>query len=55
MAESKFLRVRCECGNEQIIFSKSSTEVKCFECEKVLTKTTGGKAEIMAEVVQSLE
>ncbi len=53
--ESKFLRVRCECGNEQIIFSKASTEIKCLKCKKVLAKPGGGKAEILAKVVQSLE
>ncbi|MCD6274742.1 MAG: 30S ribosomal protein S27e [Candidatus Aenigmarchaeota archaeon] len=53
MVLSKFLKVRCSCGNEQIVFNKASTAVKCLKCKKLLAKPTGGKAEILAEVIES--
>lgn len=47
--------MKCECGNEQIVFNKANTEVKCLKCKKPLTKPKGGKAEILAEVIESYE
>ena len=54
MADSKFLKVRCTCNNEQIIFNKASTVVRCLVCGKVLAEPTGGKAKIKAKIVQVL-
>ncbi|HDJ51202.1 MAG TPA: 30S ribosomal protein S27e [Thermoprotei archaeon] len=52
----KFLKVRCkECGNEQIIFERASTVVKCNVCDAILARPTGGKAEILAEILEVLE
>lgn len=53
--KSKFIKVRCKkCKNEQIIFEKPSTEVKCLVCEEVLAKPTGGKAKIETNVLEIL-
>jgi len=42
---SKFFKVKCEkCKNEQVIFSKPATIVKCLVCNTVLVEPTGGKA-----------
>ncbi len=52
---SKFVRVICNnCKNEQIIFGKASTNVKCLKCGKVLVKSRGGKAAIRAKVKEVL-
>jgi len=52
---SKFLKVKCEsCNNEQIIFNKASTVVKCLVCGKILAEPTGGKANIKTKIVQVL-
>ncbi|VVB59191.1 30S ribosomal protein S27e [uncultured archaeon] len=41
----EFLKVKCEkCNNEQKIFSRASTVVKCLVCGEVLAKPVGGKA-----------
>jgi len=49
---SKFIRVKCrKCGNEQIIFSHASRDVYCLVCGELLAKPTGGKAEILGEVL----
>ncbi len=52
---SKFVKVRCKCKNEQIIFDKASGVVKCVVCGENLTKSTGGKAIILAKVVEELK
>ena len=53
---SKFLKVKCnKCKNEQVIFSKAAGEVKCLVCGAVLAKPSGGRAEIDAKVLRSVE
>jgi small subunit ribosomal protein S27e len=39
---SKFLRVKCACGNEQVVFSKPASNVKCLVCSETLVSPTGG-------------
>ena len=49
---SEFVKVKCEkCKNEQTIFEKSSTVVKCLVCDAVLAEPSGGKCKIKAKVV----
>jgi small subunit ribosomal protein S27e len=53
--ESKFLKVVCsKCNNEQIIFNKASSNVKCLVCGEELAGVTGGKAKIKSKVLQVL-
>lgn len=53
--ESKFIKVVCpKCSNEQTIFGKSSTVVKCLNCNQELAEPTGGKARIKAKVLEVL-
>jgi len=53
--KSKFLKVICpKCKNEQIIFNKASSNVKCLVCGFELAEPTGGKAKIKAKVIQVL-
>ena len=52
---SRFLRVRCiSCESEQILFSNSSTLVKCQTCGEVLAEPTGGKSKINAAIISIL-
>jgi len=54
--KSKFIKVRCpKCKNEQIIFGKSSSTVKCLVCGKVLAEPMGGKAKIKSRILEVLE
>ncbi len=56
MPESKFLKVKCKkCKNEQIVFNKAATQVKCLVCSAVLAEPTGGKAEIKTSIVEVLD
>jgi len=53
--KSKFLKVECpKCKNEQIIFNKATSDVKCLVCGFDLTEKTGGKAKIKSKVIQVL-
>jgi small subunit ribosomal protein S27e len=49
---SKFLRVKCgKCKNEQVIFEKAASVVKCLVCGEVLANPTGGRALVTSESV----
>ena len=53
---SKFVKIRCpKCKNEQIMFGKASTEVKCLVCDKKLALSQGGKAKIKARILEILD
>ena len=53
---SKFVKVRCpKCKNEQIIFGKASSEIKCLVCSKVLADPTGGKSRVKSRILEVLE
>ena len=53
--KSRFLRVKClNCGNQQIIFGCSATDVVCLVCGKTLLQSTGGKARILTKILEVL-
>ena len=53
---SKFIKIRCpKCKNEQIMFGKTSTKVRCLVCDKPLAESTGGKARVRARILEVLE
>ncbi len=53
---SKFIKVRCpKCKNEQVIFGKTTTEIKCLVCDKTIGEPTGGKTKIKARILEVLE
>ncbi|RMF56140.1 30S ribosomal protein S27e [Candidatus Woesearchaeota archaeon] len=53
---SKFIKVRCpKCKNEQIIFGKGASKVKCLVCDKIIAEPTGGKSKIKARILEVLE
>ena len=55
MPKSKFLLVVCKkCKNKQIVFSKTSTVVRCQKCNEELAIPTGGEAKINARVIKVL-
>ncbi|MEM2940327.1 MAG: 30S ribosomal protein S27e [Thermoproteota archaeon] len=50
---SRFLKVRCnQCSNEQIIFEKTASNVKCRTCGRTIVKSTGGKGEVLGEIIE---
>ncbi len=53
---SRFIKVRCsKCKNEQIVFGKSASKVKCLVCNKTISEPTGGKSKIKARILEVLE
>ncbi|MBT3984719.1 30S ribosomal protein S27e [archaeon] len=53
--KGKFIKVRCKCKNEQIIFGKCSSKIDCLVCGEPLALATGGKSKIEAQVIEVLE
>ena len=52
---SKFLKINCpRCRKQKTIFGKSSTLVKCDNCNYLLLKTKGGKSQIRAKIKEIL-
>lgn len=54
MAEGVFLKVQCECGNEQRLFSHTTSLVKCSKCKEPLAHPAGGRAIIHGKVLEEL-
>lgn len=55
MPKSKFVQLICKkCKNQQIIFNKASTVVKCSVCGTELVRPTGGLAKIKGKIVRTL-
>lgn len=42
----EFTKVRCKCKNEQVIFNKPASTVRCLVCNEVLAEPTGGRASL---------
>ena len=54
-SSSRFIKIRCpKCKNEQIVFGKASTRVRCLICQKILAEPTSGKSRIKARVLEVL-
>lgn len=52
---SKFLKITCECGNVQEVFSHATSRVNCRVCGKALAEPSGGIAKIYGEVIEVLD
>ncbi|MCY4731540.1 30S ribosomal protein S27e [Natronomonas gomsonensis] len=51
-----FFRVQCgDCENEQVVFGKAASTVTCAVCGSTLATPTGGEADILGEVVETVE
>lgn len=49
------MKVKCKkCKNEQVVFEKSASAVKCLVCGEVLVESTGGKGKIKSEDVSEV-
>jgi len=50
-----FIKTKCQdCGNEQVLFSKATTVVRCSVCGATIATPKGGKAELKGKVVEVL-
>jgi small subunit ribosomal protein S27e len=54
--KSRFIRIKCDdCGNEQIIYDRATTKVKCLVCDRILAEPKGGKAAIKTKIIDMLD
>lgn len=54
--KSRFLKVKCvDCDNEPVVFGSASTHVKCVVCGRALVEPKGGRAKILAPILEVLE
>lgn len=44
--KSRFLRIKCNCGNEQNVFGHATSDVKCLVCGETLARPTGSRIKI---------
>ena len=51
---AKYLRVKCKCGNEQNIFSHTTSVVNCSSCKEPLAHPSGGEAVVHGKIVKEL-
>ncbi|MGQ9469339.1 MAG: 30S ribosomal protein S27e [Nitrososphaerales archaeon] len=55
-SRSAFLLIRCfNCGNEQVVFSSTTVDIKCKVCDSLIAQRTGGKAKISGTVLKRLD
>jgi len=55
LPRSRFIVVKCpKCGNEQIVFDRAATRVRCQTCGTLVAEPTGGKAKILGSIVETL-
>ena len=53
---SAYLLVKCEsCGNEQVIYSHTTSDIRCNVCGNLLAERTGGKAKIHGKVIRRVD
>lgn len=54
-SKGRFLKIICSrCKNDQVVFGKASTRVKCVKCNKLLVKNGGGKAQVKTLISEVL-
>ena len=52
----KFVKVKCEkCKNEQMVFVRAASKVKCLVCGEILAEPTGGKARLNVKTLGQQE
>jgi len=50
---SRFLKVKCsQCANEQIVFERPASNVKCRMCGITMVESTGGKGRVSGEIIE---
>ncbi len=49
---SRFLKISCECGNVQEVFSHATTIVHCRVCNAILARPTSGIATLFGQIIE---
>ena len=51
---TKFLKVKCQCGNEQIVFNAATTRVVCLACSAPLLESGPSRATVKAKILAEM-
>ena len=53
---SKFQKIKCsECEEEQVIYSHTTTVIKCNSCGNPIAQPTGSKAKLFGKISETVE
>ena len=53
---SKFQKIKCsECEEEQIVYSHTTTVIKCNSCGNPIAQPTGSKAKLFGKISETIE
>ena len=53
---SKFQKIKCsECEEEQVIYSHTTTVIKCNSCGNPIAQPTGSKAKLFGKISETIE
>ena len=53
---SAFLNIQCsKCGENNIIYSHTTSNIYCKSCHELLAERTGGKAKINGNLISALD
>ncbi|KPV47054.1 MULTISPECIES: 30S ribosomal protein S27e [Acidiplasma] len=53
---NSFVKIKCKnCGNEQVVYSKISSQVVCNICGSTLAKPTGATLSTSGELVEKVK
>ena len=55
-SRANFIKIRCKkCKNEQTIFEKAASDIKCLVCGELVSKSTGGKSKLIAQPLEVIK
>ncbi|HEX6378272.1 MAG TPA: 30S ribosomal protein S27e [Nitrososphaeraceae archaeon] len=54
--KSNFLSVQCtSCKEKQVMFSHATSDINCKSCGNPIAKKTGGRANVLGEILTTLD
>jgi small subunit ribosomal protein S27e len=51
----RFLSVKCDCGEESIVYGDSKSVVNCAKCGANLVTPSGGRAKVNGRILEVLQ
>ena len=51
----RFLLVKCDCGEETVVYGDSKSVVNCSKCGSPIAEPRGGRAKINSRILEVLQ
>ncbi len=51
----KFLKVKCKCGTEMVLFSHVTSSINCSGCNNKIAEPSGGEAVIFGKITKEAD